>query len=412
VIAQIIVSYFGPIIKYTNPVFVQIAFWVGYAISGLSVVGYISEIEDKRQERLMEQADNAADQLLEQTSVLESQTTTLQQRTAFLINVIKVIQDLGNPRQVSDMVDMIVKSIQEEFGFYHVAYYQLTGPLAPALLLSTAGEESKQNIKEGFEVALDAQDPVAEVARLGQPRISGEYDNSLSHIDIVKSRITIPLGTSTSALSGVLDIQDTEEERFQEGELLLLQMLGEQFSLALESTYRYENITRQFEKLTRVSRENTLSSWREWMNARTDLAFHYHKDVALSKDTDMLSKVQPARNQEEYSIPLTTIQGEVFGQVKARKADTWNDDEQTLLETLIKQVEQTLENARLFEATERRAVREQMTRRITDNIRSAVSVEDAVRRAVSELAKVVDASEVSAQMKVVLDQPDIPGDVE
>jgi GAF domain-containing protein len=410
VISQIIASYYAPIIKYTNPVLVQIVFWVGYTISGLSVVGYISAIEDKRQEQLMAQADHAADQLLGQTTVLENQTATLERRTAFLINVIKVIQDLGNPRQVSYMVDMIVKSIQKEFGFYHVAYYQLAGLLSPAVLISVAGEGTAQSRMEGFEVALDAQDPVAEVARLAQPRISGENDNSLSHIDIVKSRVTIPIGTSNSAVNGVLDIQDIDAERFQESELLLLQMLGEQLSLALESTYRFEDITRRFEKLTRVNRENTLSSWREWMDKRTDLAFRYQKDVALTEDHVLYPKVESALKQEAYSIPLTTIQGEVLGQVTARKIDSWNEDEISLLETLVEQVEQTLENARLFEAAEKRAVREQITRRITDSIRSAVSVEDAVRRAVSELAKVVDASEVSAQMMIVRDQQVIPGD--
>jgi GAF domain-containing protein len=79
----------------------------------------------------------------------------------------------------------------------------------------------------------------------------------------------------------------------------------------------------------------------------------------------------------------------------------WREDEIVLLKTLIEQVEQTLENARLFEATEKRAMREQMTRSITNSIRSAVTVDDAIRQAVTSLAEVLDAEEIAAQLQVV-----------
>ena len=108
ILLQILLTYFGPIGKYTNPIIVQVLLWAGYAISGIFVVGFISDIQDKRQEQLLEQAGGAADQLQSQTNELEKQTVILQRRTDFLISVIKVIQDLGNPRKVADMVKIIV----------------------------------------------------------------------------------------------------------------------------------------------------------------------------------------------------------------------------------------------------------------------------------------------------------------
>ena len=400
ILLQILLTYFGPIGKYTNPIIVQVLLWAGYAISGIFVVGFISDIQDKRQEQLLDQAGGAADQLQSQTNELEKQTVILQRRTDFLISVIKVIQDLGNPRKVADMVKIIVQSIQEEFGFYHVAFYKLAGPLTPVVLVHS-------------QIMLDARDPIAEVARLGRPLISSADDRSTSHLADVKSRVTIPIGTSRSAVNGVLDIQDSGAGSFHEAELLLLQMLGEQLSLALEATNRYENINQRLAETMRASREHNLTSWREWMRPKTDLTFHYHKDLsAPSESSNEFVEPIASQSQSEFSLPLTTVQGDILGQITAHKSKSWNAAEITLLETLIEQVEQTLENARLFESTERRAVREQMTRRITDNIRSAVTVEDAIRRAVTQLATAVDASEVSAQLRVVREAQAVQGDTD
>ena len=413
ILLQILLTYFGPIGKYTNPIIVQILLWAGYSISGIFVVGFISDIQDKRQEQLLDQAGGAADQLQSQTNELEKQTVILQRRTDFLISVIKVIQDLGNPRKVADMVKIIVQSIQEEFGFYHVAFYKLAGPLAPVVLVDTAGDHPVKWKNKNSQIMLDARDPIAEVARLGRPLISSADDRSTSHLADVKSRVTIPIGTSRSAVNGVLDIQDSGAGSFHEAELLLLQMLGEQLSLALEATNRYENINQRLAETMRASREHNLTSWREWMRPKTDLTFHYHKDLsAPSESSNEFVEPIASQSQSEFSLPLTTVQGDILGQITAHKSKSWNAAEITLLETLIEQVEQTLENARLFESTERRAVREQMTRRITDNIRSAVTVEDAIRRAVTQLATAVDASEVSAQLRVVREAQAVQGDTD
>jgi GAF domain-containing protein len=393
---------FSPIVKYNNPVYIQVLMWIGYAISGIFVVGFTSDIQDQRQEQLLEQASLVADQLQSNSLDLRKQTERLQRRTDFLVNLIKVLKDLGNPRQVSDMVKLIVNSIQEEFGFSYVAFYKISGLLSPAELWETAGKYSTDWKVLNDHIMLDAQDPIAEVARLGHPMISRNGHASRSTIDDAKARATIPVGNSQSAVHGVLDLQDKDAEVFSELGLLLLQMLGEQLSLVLESTDRYETIHHRLEEISRLSRENNLASWHQWIHPRTNLTYRYRKDPSAESDPSQnKGDDEPVLDQGELTLPLSTLQGDVLGYVTAHKSSMWGVDEITLLEMLIAQVEQTLENARLFEATEKRAIREQMTRRISDNIRSALTVEDAIRRAVTELAVVVDAAEVSAQLKVM-----------
>jgi len=59
---------------------------------------------------------------------------------------------------------------------------------------------------------------------------------------------------------------------------------------------------------------------------------------------------------------------------------------------------QALERAQLFQETQLRATRDQLAREVVENIRSAVTMEDAVRRAIREMGRTLGASEVVARI--------------
>jgi GAF domain-containing protein len=77
---------------------------------------------------------------------------------------------------------------------------------------------------------------------------------------------------------------------------------------------------------------------------------------------------------------------------------TWTRDEIAALEALAEQLAVALDSARLYEDSRRRAIYQQMTREIADNIRSATSVEQAVQRAVQEMGRVLKATEMVARV--------------
>ena len=83
----------------------------------------------------------------------------------------------------------------------------------------------------------------------------------------------------------------------------------------------------------------------------------------------------------------------------------WTAEERALVEALGGQAALALENARLIEETLSRAAREQLTREIADHIRAAVSVEDALQRAMAELHRVLEAEE----LVTVLGTSDVSG---
>lgn len=84
------------------------------------------------------------------------------------------------------------------------------------------------------------------------------------------------------------------------------------------------------------------------------------------------------------------LRGETLGTLRLQ-ADTperqWTAEETALVETVSEQLAQTIENLRLFEETQQRATREQLTRQITDKMRAAPDIETIIQTGLSELTQ-------------------------
>ncbi len=112
----------------------------------------------------------------------------------------------------------------------------------------------------------------------------------------------------------------------------------------------------------------------------------------------------PADGNTERRVGLAVpieMRGQVIGILGVEDPEgEWRSsaDHLALIQSIAQQLGQALESARLLEATQRRAAREERTRQIIDNIRSAATIEDAVKRAVQEIAHVLNASEMVARL--------------
>lgn len=100
------------------------------------------------------------------------------------------------------------------------------------------------------------------------------------------------------------------------------------------------------------------------------------------------------------AVPIE-MRGQVIGVLGVEDPEgEWRTsaDHLALIQSVAQQLGQALESARLLEDTQRRAAREERTRQITDNIRAAPTIEEAVKRAVQEIGHVLNASEMVARL--------------
>jgi GAF domain-containing protein len=212
--------------------------------------------------------------------------------------------------------------------------------------------------------------------------------------------MALPLRVGNRVI-GALDIQSTRAQAFDKDDITALQGMADQIAVALENARLFQQSQSSLQEIERVNRLLTQQGWETFLrSARTDFAEFHQPGVASLTPQEVEKLTQKQRSLADQdgvaSIPLR-VRGQVIGTlVVERAADRteWSATELGLLEEMAAQSAQALESARLFEEPQRRAAREQLTRQITDNIRAATSVEDAMQRAVGELARALGATEI------------------
>ena len=142
--------------------------------------------------------------------------------------------------------------------------------------------------------------------------------------------------------------------------------------------------------------------WRpEMQRALRDVALATSTQTNGAKIVDRASGPNDSADKRVgLAVPIE-MRGQVIGILGVEDLEgEWRStvDHLALIQSVAQQLGQALESARLLEATQRRAAREERTRQIIDNIRSASTIEDAVKRAVQEMARVLNASEMVARL--------------
>jgi PAS domain S-box-containing protein len=153
------------------------------------------------------------------------------------------------------------------------------------------------------------------------------------------------------------------------------------------------------DELERLNRATTREGWRDFLKT-TQLAFAYEHDQSTIQPAQDLwmprieqailqNALVPSDAENEAAVAPLTVRGTVIGAL-----GVYDDpqrplapDELALLQEILEQGALALENARLYQDTQRRAARERMTREITDAVQSATDMESLMRIATEELVR-------------------------
>jgi GAF domain-containing protein len=198
-----------------------------------------------------------------------------------------------------------------------------------------------------------------------------------------------------------------------------LQTMADQVGVALDNAHLFTESQAALEASRRAYGELSRQAWRELMRAHPEWAYSYaNQTITTAQGTwrpEMLQAAQTnqkvqSQTEEKHklAIPLN-VRDQVIGVLSFEKDTgngTWDAEEIAVLETLVDQLGQALESARLFQDTRRRAERERLTSQITDEIRRATSVEGVVQTAVDALFTALGTSHAFGQLEAAPPLPD------
>jgi GAF domain-containing protein/HAMP domain-containing protein len=361
---------------------------------------------------------------------LEQQVTSRTQRLEVLATLGERLNSILNQEE---LLSEVVNQIKDNFGYYHAQIYLLDDKGENLVVAAGTGEAGADMKARGHSIRLDALASL--VARAARTDEIVWVDNVREAPDWLPnpllpetySEMAVPI-ISEEQVVGVLDVQQDRVAGLDEGDASLLRSLAGQVAIAVRNARLFTQTQAALDKAQSLQRLYMGEAWERLIATRPTTDYEYRQGplpplseittpeavAALQQgqtvrleterkqvaDGKLNAVDEPAHNPSSAPIALATplkLRDEVIGILGLHAADSqrsWTEDEIALVESVSEQMALAIENARLFEDTQRSAWRDQMVSETTAKVWSSAEIEEVLKTAVAQLGDKLRASEV------------------
>jgi len=322
------------------------------------------------------------------------------------------------------LLSQIVDLIADRMGFYHVGIFLLDETRQYAVLRAANSAGGQRMLARGHRLQVGKQGVVGYVVGIGRPRVALDVGEDAVHFDspdlpLTRSEMALPL-VARGQVIGALDVQSLESEAFDNEDVAVLGTLADQIAVVLDNARLFEESQSALREMQRTQAQYSTQAWRSHRVGQPVHTVEYARpgvpplaDRSLPEVGRVIATgetfftVGDGDDQTPASlvVPLK-LHGQTIGVLGFQETEpgrVWTEDEIVLTEDVAEQIAQTLESARLFEDTQRRAWREQAAGQITAQIRASASVEDILQTAAEELGRTLGVSRAIVRLDVVRD---------
>jgi GAF domain-containing protein len=252
------------------------------------------------------------------------------------------------------------------------------------------------------------------VSATGTPRIALDvgadaifFDNP--DLPNTHSEMALPIKI-TGEIIGVLDVQSTEANAFNEEDVEVLSTLADQVAIAIQNSRTYETMQGLLNEAQKESGalKDTLSllesseayigyraSSNEISSLTHPLTSTHVKKAMASKQTVTESGKTPA-----LAIPIR-LRDRVIGvmDIHAAHGHEWDEDEIDIAEAIADRLSLAIETSLLLKTTQKRAELERITAEISGKIGASTQFDAILRTAAEELSQILGGSDVLVQIQ-------------
>lgn len=359
----------------------------------------------------------------------------LRRRNIQLQTVAEVARVAGSVLDIPTLTQQAVDLLRAQLDLYYVGLFLVDTEASPAefssasrrqwaVLRAGTGEAGALMMARGHRLEVGGSSMIGQCVATGQARIALDvgaeavrFENPL--LPATRSELALPLASRGDVI-GALTIQSSEEAAFGDEDIAVLQALADQLANAIVNVRLFEQTQTALRDLELIQRQYLQKAWSGYRETgvlpdyevtRSGIAPLRQADgmvvappeiqEALARQDVVVVSARDARTAGHAALvaPITQ-RDEVIGALGIYDEDggrQWTEDEIALVETIAERMGMVAETLRLLEETQRTAGRERLTREITDQIRSAVSVDEAMQRAIQHLGDALGA-EMMARM--------------
>ena len=367
-------------------------------------------------------------------------TREVERRSAYLEASAEVSRAATSILDPEQLTGEMVERIRERFELYYVGLFLVDERGEWAVLRAGTGSAGRALLGRGHRLAVGAGMVGWTIAH-AEARIasSAEADAvrlATPELPETRSEAALPLRSARMGgkVLGALTVQDTRPDAFDQEGIVVLQTMADQIAVALDNARLFAESQQAIEAERRAYGEVSREAWRRMIQTRANLGYRCDERgvvptpgslAAQGSGTSQLPEgVWQAVKQGKVvlgphaaaaqgsgtlaaqgsgtmiAVPIP-VRGQVVGALNFRRAgqeDTWTDEEIAMLNAMADQLGQALDNARLFEDTQRRAARDRMLGQVTTRMRETLDIDAVLQTAIREIGEAMGIAEVEVRM--------------
>jgi GAF domain-containing protein/HAMP domain-containing protein len=345
------------------------------------------------------------------TFELEIQNRSLKYRTQQIQTISEVARNIAAAQDLEKLLSQVAQLVSDRFGFYHVGIFLLDEANEFAELRASNSEGGKRMLARQHKLRVGQVGLVGFVTSAGKPRIALDVGEDSVHfknpdLPLTRSEMALPLMGGGSVI-GALDVQSDRTNAFSQEDIELFTTLADQIAIAIVNSRLYQEALQALEDSQQIHRQYLRQEWAKITSDMPVIGYDYspkglmplyagsveEKDESLQPGkVIMVNLVENERQISILKVPIS-LRGEVIGTIDLRdeSGEEWDEGSIATAEAVADQISQALENARLFEQTQRRADRERRVLEITSRIRATTDPEAMIKIATAELQNALNA---------------------
>ncbi|RPJ02990.1 MAG: GAF domain-containing protein, partial [Chloroflexi bacterium] len=282
-------------------------------------------------------------------------------------------------RDVDSLLRETVEQIRRRFDvIYHAQIFLLDNLGEHAVLVESTGDAGRQLIQVGHKLPVGSDSVIGRVTARGQTVMASDTlrgdvpwrPNPL--LPQTRAEMALPLMIEGRVI-GALDVQSTQPDVFTEDMVRIFQVLADQLAIAIENARLLAESERRLREIDDLNRQLTRSAWQDYVGEKSGqhfLGYLYDQVEPRPLDAQTVPHLSPNRTE----VPIQ-VHGQTIGTLVAalEPSDPMTRDDRMLVSAVAERVALAVENARLFEQTQR-ALSE--TARLYETARTISSVSD------------------------------------
>jgi GAF domain-containing protein/HAMP domain-containing protein len=395
-------------------------------ISTNDEIGELARTFNRMSDQLNQTLGGLESRVTERTLELENARFQSEARARDLETISDVARIISTEQKLEALLPLITNLVSEKFNHYHTGIFLLELGGRFAILQAANSEGGRRMLQHGHRLEVGQTGIVGYVAQTGQPRIAldvGADAVFFNNPDLpdTRSEIALPLNVRGETI-GVLDVQSTEQGVFSEDDLNTLTILADQVAIAIENARLFGQTQDALAEVQSVYRQYISQEWGDFAARRYSLGYRQTMSggtrIEVEEDSPLLKTalergeviVIHSRDVQTDSLAMPVkLRGQSIGFINiqsARKGHEWSVDEIGLVQAVSDRLAISLENARLFEESTRRAELERISADISGKIGSTIQIETILQITAQELSNALGGgTEVLVQI-----QPESPVD--